>query len=249
TAAERFAGRGIGEVVRGRIIERERAERRAAGQRQIETQRQLEEQQRIQREREKSPGTFQVTTIDRGGPRTPQTISVVETFATKAEAEAFLKKERFNFASDRDTPVGIRETPSIAKSEAKPRFRGREVSGPPPSERGRELQTRRLELEKITKKVEVTDGKVDLSKLTSGERARIRQLTGVTAAKAFTVQPGKPTTAEEFQKSLTAAERALETAEKIEARKPPTRAEPSNSSKSIYPWANNRNRVSEEFNC
>lgn len=45
-----------------------------------------------------------------------------------------------------------------------------------------------LELKEITQKVTVKAGKPDISKLTSGERARIRQLTGVEAEEAFSVE-------------------------------------------------------------
>lgn len=79
-------------------------------------------------------GGFQVTTIDRGGGRTPQTLSVVKTFGTREEAEIFIESERREFA-DRDTPVGIRQTPSQEQEAAFQRFQGRQVTGPAPKGR------------------------------------------------------------------------------------------------------------------
>ena len=159
-------------------------------------------------------GGFQIFTVDRGGGRTPQTTSVFRTFGTRREAEIFLEANRLSIA-DRETSVGIRSTPTAAEAAAFQRFQGRQVTGPPKSERGLKIQRQRLELEKIQKDVTVTEGKVDTSQLTSGQRARVRQITGVAAEKAFTVQAAKPTTREEFQKSLIASQRGVALTEKI----------------------------------
>ena len=95
-------------------------------------------------------GGFQITVTERGGGRTPQTVSVVKTFGTKREAEDFLQEKRFQIA-DRETPVGIRPTPSPEALAAIPKFQGREITGPPPSERGRQLQRERLGRQAIEK--------------------------------------------------------------------------------------------------
>ena len=72
-------------------------------------------------------------------------------------------------------------------------------------ERGLELQQRRQQLEKIQRKVGVTaEGKIDISKLTRAQKARVRQITGVTAEKAFTVEQQKPTTRLESKQRATA---------------------------------------------
>ncbi len=76
-------------------------------------------------------GGFQVFTIARGGGRTPQTLSVVKTFGTRAEAERFVT-QRQEFAT-RDTPVGIRQTPSAAEAATFKRTRaGEQITGPAP---------------------------------------------------------------------------------------------------------------------
>ena len=175
---------------------------------------------RIVREAPPTPipkgGGFQVFTIDRGGGRTPKTLQVQRTFGTRAEAERFLQENRAGFG--RETPVGVRQAPTTPRPGSF-QFGGRTIQGefvgPPPSERGRKLQSRRLELEKITKKVAVTGGQVDLSRLSSGERARVRQITGVKAEKAFTVAAPKATTSEEFQRSLIARQKEVELKERI----------------------------------
>lgn len=163
---------------------------------------------------------FQVFTIDRGEGRTPQTVSPLTravglresggdeagTFATEAEASRFVSKFRKEFAG-RDTTVGIREVPTAVEKAKFQRFEGRQVTGPPPKERGIELQQRRQQLEKIQKKVKVKEGKIDLSKLTSREKSRVRQITGVVASQAFTVEKAKPTTKIEFIKSLETRQR------------------------------------------
>ena len=77
---------------------------------------------------------FQVTTIDRGGGKVPQTISVVKTFGTRREAEIFIESERREFA-DRETPVGIRATPTASQEASFQRFQGRQVTGPAPKGR------------------------------------------------------------------------------------------------------------------
>ena len=79
-------------------------------------------------------GGFQLTTIDRGGGITPQTLSVVKTFGTRAEAEFFARTERIEFAT-RDTPVGVRPTPTAQQQAQKTFIQGREITGPAP--RGR----------------------------------------------------------------------------------------------------------------
>ena len=89
---------------------------------------------------------------------------------------------------------------------------------PPKSERGLSRQRRRQEAERITKKVKITDDKIDLSELTSAEKARIKQITGVKAEDAFEIKQ-TPTTKVEFEKSLLSKQRAAETTQKIEARK------------------------------
>lgn len=116
----------------------------------------------------------------------------------------------------------MRETPSIAEARAKPRFRGGlEVTGPPRSERGLKLQKGRQELEKIAEKVQVIDQKVDLSQLSSRERARIRQLTGVRKAEeAFSITPGKPETSLERIKRLESRKRQIELAQKLKFKTP-----------------------------
>ncbi len=114
-------------------------------------------------------------------------VTVFGGIKTRAEAEKAQAEARS--ALGRGTTLGI--------EEERPGVPGRVVIGPVPSERGRELQARRLELERIQKKVQVTEGKVDLTKLTSREQARVRQITGVTAEKAFTVKP--PTRAERIR--------------------------------------------------
>ena len=140
TKAEKLR-RDISGVVRARQIKRAETERGKAistRRQQVEeqTKRLAEQQARLEAEA-KRPGTFDVTVIERGGGRTPKTVSVVKTFATREAAERFIEEERFEFA-DRDTPVGIRETRSAAEKRAVTLFQGMEVIGPPPSERGLE---------------------------------------------------------------------------------------------------------------
>lgn len=93
---------------------------------------------------------FEIFTISRGGGRTPQTIEatgVVGSFATRAEAETFLKKNRFEIA-DSETPVGVRPVPTAEEAARVPRLpSGQEIRGPPPSERGRQLRRRRIQRE------------------------------------------------------------------------------------------------------
>ena len=113
--------------------------------------------------------------------------------------------------------VGIRVTPSPASLAGRAKFQGREITGPPPSERGRTLQRRRIELEKISEKVTVSDGKVDFSKLSSFERARVRTLTGISAEKAFTIKT-VPQTREEFQRSLFARQEKVKRVAKLTAK-------------------------------
>lgn len=140
TRAELAQRTGIQQVVLARA--RQEAQRQA----------QLRTQQQIQTVQPR-PTTFQVTVIDRGGGQTPQTLSVVRTFATRAEAERFAREERAEFA-DKDTPVGVRQTPSATQAAATPRFQGREITGPPPSELGRKLQNIRLEEERAERAAE-----------------------------------------------------------------------------------------------
>ena len=201
------------QIRESRQIQKQQRQAEARRQQQLKA---IQQQARRRVEEARRPKTFDVFVIDRGGGRTPQTLSVVRTFPTRAEAERFSSEERREFA-DRDTPVGIRPTPTPTQQKAFPKFDGRQVTGPPPSERGRKLQSRRLELERIQKKVKVVEGKVDISGLTRGQQARVRQITGVEAGKAFTVEKGKPTTRQEFIKSIEERQKKVALGERVEA--------------------------------
>ena len=77
-------------------------------------------------------GGFQIFTVDKGGGRTPQTTSVFRTFGTRQEAQNFLEANRRSIA-DRETPVGIRSTPTAAQEAAFKRTKsGAQITGPPP---------------------------------------------------------------------------------------------------------------------
>ena len=130
------------------------------------------------------------------------------TFATREAAERQAREFR--------GPGGVRvEIQEVQKISDIPKEKIIRV-GPELPKRGRQLQKKRLELEKIQKDVEVTEGKIDISKLTQAQKARVRQITGVKAEKAFRVEAGKATTPEEFQKSLFLRQRVLTLGEKIE---------------------------------
>ena len=149
---------------------------------------------------------FEIFTIGRGGGRTPQTIeatSVVGSFATRAEAERFLREKRFEIASG-DTPVGVRPVPTAAQAAVVPRTAGGlEIRGPPPSGRGRRLQRERLGRQAIEKAVR---GEV----ISRAERDAARRLIGTnvqTIAETKRLQaikkaPPKPPTRREFTTSL-----------------------------------------------
>ncbi len=77
-------------------------------------------------------GGFQIFTVDKGGGRTPQTTSPFKTFGTRLEAQQFLEANRRSIA-DRETPVGIRATPTAAQEAAFKRTKsGAQITGPPP---------------------------------------------------------------------------------------------------------------------
>ncbi len=94
---------------------------------------------------------FEVFVIDRGGGRTPKTLSPARgpassfgkefgadaqgTFATRAQADAFIKAKRIEFATS-DTPVGARPVPTAVQAATAQRTRaGEEIIGPPPKGR------------------------------------------------------------------------------------------------------------------
>ena len=145
----------------------------------IEAQRKAaEEQTRITTR----PGTFQVTVIDRGGGRTPQTLSVVRTFPTEEAARTFAREERIEFASDPNIPVGVRPTPSVAEARAKPRLPGgQEITGPAP--KGKPTTRTAAEQIRIREKAKVL---AEISK-----RQREGQIT-TTEAQRLRIEVGKP---------------------------------------------------------
>ena len=154
---------------------------------------------------------FRVTAVDvdkRGKVR--GTFGVAK---TQEEADKLQKEARASLG--RDVSIGI-ERIKFGESP----FRD-VVIGPVPSERGRKLQSRRLELEKITKNVGVTkEGKIDITVLTRSQRARIRQLTGVKAEEAFSVAPPKPKTVLETAKEIESRKRQIRLAPKLKFETP-----------------------------
>ena len=88
---------------------------------------------------------YEIFVIDRGGGRTPQTLSPVGRFpggekfgqlpsgkfTTKAEAERAAREGRVEFAT-RDNPVGVRPVPTPKDEATFERHDGRQVTGPAP---------------------------------------------------------------------------------------------------------------------
>ena len=222
TIAERFGQRrSLQEIIGARVQARAEKQSQAA----IATERQriqregerlatealkeVEEKARAREEFERGP-QFRVVSIS--VERRGKVKSTVFTAKTREEAEQLSK--RASKALGRDTSISIErikfgEAANISK-----------VVGPVPSERGRQLQRARQELEKITKKVQVIDQKVDVSLLSSRERARVRQLTGVKAEEAFTAAPTKPETSLERVKRLESKKRTLRLAPKLKFETP-----------------------------
>ncbi len=92
---------------------------------------------------------FEVFSIDRGGGSRPQTLIVLQrqvkgiggggqdaqgTFATKAQADAFIRANRRQLAT-REEPVGSRAIPTEIQQAKKTFINGEEVTGPPPKGR------------------------------------------------------------------------------------------------------------------
>ena len=132
-------------------------------------------------------------------------------FSSAKEAREFATRERVQQSVDRGgiEILTVKEFQRIGAG----RTIEKETSGPS----RQTLQRRRIELETIQESVGVTaTGELDFSQLTSSQKARVRQITGVKAEKAFTVDKAKEvaTTRLEFIKSLESRQRSLVTFEK-----------------------------------
>ncbi|MBU1120926.1 hypothetical protein KJ660_03545, partial [Candidatus Micrarchaeota archaeon] len=96
--------------------------------------------------------TYQIIKIERGGGGTPKTLHVHAQDLTKEQAEqqAAILRDEYRKAN-LDTVVGVRETPAVS-APGTFEYEGRKVSGeyygPPPSERGIELQRKRQQAER-----------------------------------------------------------------------------------------------------
>ncbi len=147
---------------------------------------------------------FEVFVIDRGGGRTPKTLSPARgpaatfgrefgaddegTFATRAEADAFIAAKRNEFSS-RDQPVGVRQVPTAAQAAAVQRLeQGEEIIGPPPKGR-RTTRTPEEEAGVRRKHTELTRINRELRTARSEERRRLlkeRQKVSAIPASQFT---------------------------------------------------------------
>lgn len=174
---------------------------------------------------------FEIFTVDRGGGKTPQTTSPQGRipggerfgqlpsgkFPTREQALRASRELRNEFA-DRETPVGVRAVPTAAEAAAKPRFQGREVTGPAPSGRGRQRQRERLGRQAIEKAAQGIP-------ISRAERAAAKRLTGKdpqSISETTKLQKelrGEVLTKAELTKEKAAArkKRIAETTEKFEA--------------------------------
>lgn len=181
---------------------------------------------------------FEIFVIGRGGGRTPQTTRPVGRiprgeqfgqlpsgkFATKAAAERAVKALRAEIA-DRDTPVGVRAVPTPQEQAAFPRTKGgAQISGPPKSERGRQLKRQRERKELGEQAIEKARKGVPISR---AEREAAKRLTRTdvqpvseTARLQKALRPRvTPRTREEVQRSLRSRQEQLALTRKIEVAK------------------------------
>ena len=123
-------------------------------------------------------GGYQVYTIGRGGGRTPKTLSVHKTFATEKEAKDYLSAERREFAS-RDTPVGIRPTPSTP-APGSFEYEGRTISGeyfgpPPKGRKTTRTPKEQMELAEKHRRLTLISQAKATGKITTKEAQRLRE--------------------------------------------------------------------------